>query len=83
MELSVLKNLVETVKSILPAVVRFRDRGKMTFPHQILLPFMHKCSRLIKLTLNCKQFKLQGITVIVNTKQYILYNNQLKVNLRQ
>ena len=44
---------------------------KMTFPHQILLPFMHKCSRLIKLTLNCKQFKLLGKTVILNTKQYV------------
>ena len=77
-ELAVLKTLVETDKSILPAVVRFQDRGKMTFPHQVLLPFMRKCSRFIKSKLNCKQFKLQGKTVILNTKQYILYNQELK-----
>ena len=77
-KLAVLKTLVETDKSILPAVVRFQDRGKMTFPHQVLLPFMCKCSRLIKLTLNCKQFKLQGKIIISNTKQYILYNQELK-----
>ena len=78
MEWAVLKILVETDKSILPAVVRFQDRGKMTFPQQILLPFMHKCSRLIKLKLNCKQFKLQGKTIALNTKQYTLYNQELK-----
>ena len=76
LELGVLKTLVETDKSILPAVVRFQ--GKMTFPHQVLLPFIRKCSILIKLILNCKQFKLQGKTVILNTKQYILYNQELK-----
>ena len=75
MELAV---LVKTDKSILPAVVRFQDRGKMTFPHQISLPFMRKCSRLIKLALNCRQFKLLRKTVILNTKQYILYNQELK-----
>ena len=75
MELAVLKSLVETDKSILPAVVRFQDRGKMTYPHQILLPFMCKCSRL---TLNCKQFKLQGKTIILNTRQCVLYNQELK-----
>ena len=76
-ELTVLKHLVETDKSMLPVVIRFHDGGKMTFPHQILLPFMRKCSKFIKSKLNCRQLKLQGKTVILNTKQYILNNEEL------
>ena len=33
LELQVMKNLVETDKSVCPAVIKFQDRGKMTFPH--------------------------------------------------
>ena len=51
-----LNTLVETDKSILPAVVRFQDGGKMTFPHQVPLPFVQKCCRFIKSKLKCKQF---------------------------
>ena len=40
LELTALKRLVETDKSVLLAVVKLQDRGKMTFPYQILLPFM-------------------------------------------
>lgn len=81
LELTTLKSLVETDKSVLPAVVKFQDRGKMTFPHQILLPFMRKCSESIKSTLNCKNFKLQGRTIILKTKQSVLNNLELKADL--
>jgi len=39
-ELNALKQIVETDKYILPAVIKFQDQGKMTFPHYTLLPFM-------------------------------------------
>ena len=50
----------------------------MTFPHQILLPFMPKCSESIKSTLNCN---LQGRTIILNTKKHVLNNQELKADL--
>ena len=80
-ELNVLKHLVETDKSVLPAVIKFQDRGKMTFPHHALLPFMQRCSRAIKAHLNCKQLKLRefvkggirnnGITRVTTNGRFI------------
>ena len=60
LELQVMKSLVETDKSVCPAVIKFQDRGKMTFPHRALVPFLRKCSQAIKRHLNRKQFLLQG-----------------------
>lgn len=79
--LTTLKSLVETDKSVLPAVVKFQDRGKTTFPHQILLPFMQKCLQSSQSTLNCKNFNLQGRTIILNTQQHVLNNQELKAVL--
>ena len=76
-ELKILQELVETNTSDLPAVVRFQDRGKLTFPHRILLPFMRNCSVAIKHHLNCKQFKTQGKQVILKAKQSVLYDKEL------
>ena len=76
-ELKILKELVETDKSDLPAIVRFQDHGKMTFPHRILLPFMRNCSVAIKHHLNCKQFKTQGKKVILNAKESVLHDQEL------
>ena len=39
-----LKGIVETGKSVIPATIKFQDRGKMIFPHKALMPFMRKCS---------------------------------------
>ena len=75
-ELKILKELVETDKSDPPAVVRFQDRGKMTFPHRIL-PFMRNCSVAIKHHLNCKQFKTQSKKVILNAKQSVQHDQEL------
>lgn len=51
-QLTVLQTLLETDKSILPAVIRLQDRGKMNFPHRILIPLMKKCSIAIKSKVN-------------------------------
>ena len=76
-----MKHLVETEKSVLPAVIKLQDRDKMTFPHHALLPFMQKCSREIKAHLNCKQLILQGRTVIIHTKKEVLTNQDLIADL--
>lgn len=76
-ELQLLKKLVATDKSDLPAVIKAQDRGKMTFPHQALLPFMRKCSIAIKSQLNRKQYMLHGRKVILLTKQQILSDQEL------
>ncbi len=34
-ELKVLNSLLETDTSVLPAVIKFQDRGRMRFPHNI------------------------------------------------
>jgi len=80
-ELNALKQIVETDKSVLPAVIKFQDRGKMTFPHRTLLPFMQKCSRAIKAHLNCMQLKLQGKHVVIHTKKEVLTNQDLITDL--
>jgi len=77
-ELLILKGIVEKDRSVLPGVIKFQDQGKMTFPHQALLPFMRKCSKAIKATLNCKQFQLLGKSVILTAKQEVLSNRELK-----
>lgn len=35
-ELKLLTSLLETDKSVLPAIIKFQDRGKMMFPHQAI-----------------------------------------------
>ena len=77
-ELVVLKSIVEKDKSVLPGVIKYQDRGKMTFPHQALLPFMRKRSKVIKATLNCKHFRSVGRLAILTTKQQVLCNRELR-----
>lgn len=77
LELQVMKSLVETDKSVCPAVIKFQDRGKMTFPHQALFPFLRKCSIAIKTHLNRKQFLLQGRKVMLSTRHQVLNNKEL------
>ena len=56
-----LQSLLETDKSSLPAVIRLQDRGRMSFPHRILIP---KCSVAIKSKMNAKLFKTCGYEMI-------------------
>lgn len=59
-QLQILKSLVETDKSVLPACIRLQDRGKMTFPNRSFLPFARECSREIKKHLNTSSFRKVG-----------------------
>ena len=61
LELEMLKSIVETDKSVLPAARQREDD---------ISPFMRKCSRAIKNHLNYKEYKLQGRRIILLTKQY-------------
>ena len=62
-QLKVLQSLIEHKKTTtaVPAVIQlFQDRGKMTFPHRILLSFCRRCSLEIKRKLNVASFRLSG-----------------------
>lgn len=63
-QLKVLENLIETDKTVLPAVIKYQDRGKMLFPHPDLLLLCHNCSRAMKEKLNLQQYSLLGWTII-------------------
>ena len=76
-ELNVLKSLIETDKSILPVIIRSQDRGKMTFPHRVLLPFMRNCSIDIKKFMNCDYFKINGKSTIIQAKKSVRSNQKL------
>ena len=56
--------LVETDKSVLPACIKFQDRGKMTFPHHSFLPFARACSIAIKAHLNDTAYKRHGRRIV-------------------
>ena len=43
-QLSILKLLIEDDKTVIPAILKKQDRGKMKFPRHDLLPFCRKCS---------------------------------------
>ena len=73
--------MIGTDKSTIPAVLGYQDRGKMTFPHKVLLPFMKKCSVAIKQHLNSKQFKKQGRKVVSHAKSHVLADKNLVAEL--
>ena len=64
-ELSVLQSLVETDKSVLPGIIAVQNRGKMTFPHQSLLPFCRRCSQKIKQHLNQRKYCMHGRRIVI------------------
>ena len=59
-QLSVLKLLVESDKTVIPAILKKQDRGRMKFPHHRLLPFCRACSVKIKSTLNMQALLKDG-----------------------
>ena len=63
-EYTLLTLLVESDKSVLPACIKFQDRGKMTFPHHSFLPFARACSKSIKTYLNDNAYKRHGRHVV-------------------
>ena len=76
-ELALMDILVESDKSVLPAIIKFQDRGKMTFPHKALLPFMRRCSKAIKQHLNRDKFHLHGKRTVLLTKQAVRNDKEL------
>ena len=56
----VLEHLLETDKTAIPAILKRLDRGRMTFPHRMMLPFCRSCSLLIKKSLNLPAFLKDG-----------------------
>ena len=63
-EYALLASLVECDKTVLPACIKFQDRGKMTFPHHSFLPFARVCSQVIKTYLNDTAYKRYGRRVV-------------------
>lgn len=59
-QLSMLKVLVESDKTVIPAILKKQDRGRMKFPHRLLLPFCRACSVKIKSTLNMQALLKDG-----------------------
>ena len=71
-QLSLLKLLVETDKTVIPAVLKKQDRGRMKFPQQSLLPFCCRCSVKIKSTLNMHTLLKDGRTI--SKVRFTLFN---------
>ena len=61
----ILKALIETDKTLLPACIKYQDRGKMMFPHHDLLPFCRDCSKAIKTYLNATLFHQLGREIVI------------------
>lgn len=59
-QLAVLKQLVDTEKDNLPAVIYFQDRGNMTFMHSSLLPFVRNVVTAVRKLLNYEQYSKHG-----------------------
>ena len=59
-QVSVLKLLTEKDKSVIPAILKEQDRGRMKFPCQTLIPFCRACSVHIKTTLNMRSLLKDG-----------------------
>ena len=61
-QLSVLRVLVELDKTVIPAILKKQDRGRVKFPHHRLLPlnFCRACSVKIKSTLNMQTLLKDG-----------------------
>ena len=76
----ILLSLKEQEKSVLPACIKFQDRGKMTFPHHSFLPLARSCSMAIKSHLNSTSFKCHGRYIVhVSSRYYFVYISRLNL----
>ena len=69
--------LPETNKAILPAIIAYQDRGRMSFPHRDLMPFCRRCSTAIKTWLNPTKYHMMKRKVIVTARRQVLSNTEL------
>ena len=70
--LRILRSLLESDKSVLPACIQLQDRGKMIFPERSFLPFARSCSVEIKRELNPLRYRQLGRRIIL-----VCYNNHI------
>ena len=68
--LNILQSLIEEDKSVLPACIKFQDRGKMIFPEHNFLPFARSCSQKIKRFLKPSKYKLLGRKLLLVSNSY-------------
>ena len=59
-ELTLLKQLVDSDKCDLPAAIHDQDRGKMTFMHPSLLPFIKGAVTEVRKLLNYQEYSKHG-----------------------
>ncbi len=84
-----LKVLVESDKTVIPAILKKQYRGRMKFPHRRLLPFCRACSVKIKSTLNVqthlkdgrKISKVSNITSMSIVTQGVLHSTKKGIPL--
>ena len=63
-QLQILQSLLETDKTILPAALKYQDRGRMIFPNRLLLPFCKEVSKVMRTTLCGEGYKSNGRQII-------------------
>lgn len=63
--MKILISLVEKDKSVLPACIKFQDRGKMMFPEQNFLPFARSCSQEIRKHLRPSKYNVLGRRLVL------------------
>lgn len=64
-QLELLKAMLEYDKTVIPTVIKLQDRGRMKFPHRVLIPFCRLCSLEIKRILNRSNLKTMGRKISV------------------
>ena len=63
--MKILLSLVEKDKTVLPACIKFQDRGKMMFPERNFLPFARLCSQEIKKHLKPSKYHVLGHKLVL------------------
>ena len=71
-ELEILEKIKAEDKTFLPQVIKFQDRGKMTFMHSSMLPFGKTIFTAVKPHLNYDKYIEYGSDVFAQTHEYML-----------
>ncbi len=76
-QLDALKTLVESDKTVLPACIKYQDRGKMLFPCRNMIRFGRNSSSAIKSHLNPGSYGRLGRSIAKVVKRSVLSNQDL------
>lgn len=82
-EISVLKSMLCSDKSIIPPSLKYRDRGHMYFPSQNIIPFIKAVDDLVRQIANNDGMKKHGKTIIEVTSQHVKSDPNLKKQFEQ